>query len=72
MAREGAPAGRVRSWRRHVLGPTPSARAMAGRGAIEQALAHVPAYGIAAAAIRESHHIGCLTAYLERAAAKAA
>jgi LDH2 family malate/lactate/ureidoglycolate dehydrogenase len=35
--------------------------------AIEQALARVPAHGIAAVAIRESHHIGCLASYLERA-----
>ena len=35
--------------------------------AIEAALARVPAHGIAAVAIRESHHIACLAAYLERA-----
>jgi LDH2 family malate/lactate/ureidoglycolate dehydrogenase len=34
--------------------------------AIEAALARVPEHGIAVA-IRESHHIGCLAAYLERA-----
>lgn len=38
--------------------------------AIEQALARVPAHGIAAVAIRESHHIGCLASYLERATSK--
>ena len=35
--------------------------------AIEQALARVPEHGVVAVAIRESHHIGCLAAYLERA-----
>ena len=34
--------------------------------AIEQALARPPS-GVVAVAIRESHHIGCLAAYLERA-----
>jgi LDH2 family malate/lactate/ureidoglycolate dehydrogenase len=38
--------------------------------AIETALARVPEHGIAAVAIRESHHIGCLAAYLERATGK--
>jgi len=36
-------------------------------GAIEAALARVPEHGIAAVAIRESHHIACLASYLERA-----
>lgn len=35
--------------------------------AIEAALARVPAHGIAAVAIRKSHHIACLASYLERA-----
>jgi L-lactate dehydrogenase len=39
-------------------------------GAIEQALARVPEQAVAAVAIRESHHIGCLAAYLERATSK--
>jgi LDH2 family malate/lactate/ureidoglycolate dehydrogenase len=38
--------------------------------AIEQALARVPEHGVAAVAIRESQHIGCLAAYLERATSK--
>jgi LDH2 family malate/lactate/ureidoglycolate dehydrogenase len=38
--------------------------------AIEAALARVPEHGLAAVAIRESHHIACLAAYLERATAK--
>jgi L-lactate dehydrogenase len=38
--------------------------------AIEQALARVPALGTASVAIRESHHIGCLASYLERATSK--
>jgi LDH2 family malate/lactate/ureidoglycolate dehydrogenase len=38
--------------------------------AIEQALARVPSYRIAAVTIRESHHVGCLAAYLERATAR--
>jgi LDH2 family malate/lactate/ureidoglycolate dehydrogenase len=38
--------------------------------AIEAALERVPAHGIAAVAIRESHHIGCLAAYLERATSR--
>ncbi len=38
--------------------------------AIEAALGRLPEHGIAAVAIRESHHIGCLAAYLERATAK--
>jgi LDH2 family malate/lactate/ureidoglycolate dehydrogenase len=38
--------------------------------AIEAALARVPEHGLAAVAIRESHHIGCLAAYLERATAR--
>jgi LDH2 family malate/lactate/ureidoglycolate dehydrogenase len=38
--------------------------------AIEAALARVPEHGLAAVAIRESHHIACLAAYLERAAAR--
>ncbi len=37
--------------------------------AIEAALARVGEHGVAAVAIRESHHIGCLAAYLERATA---
>ena len=38
--------------------------------AIEAALARVAEHGIAAVAIRESHHIACLAAYLERATAR--
>jgi LDH2 family malate/lactate/ureidoglycolate dehydrogenase len=38
--------------------------------AIEAALARVPEHGIAAVAIRASHHIACLAAYLERATAR--
>jgi LDH2 family malate/lactate/ureidoglycolate dehydrogenase len=38
--------------------------------AIEQALARLGEHGIAAVAIRESHHIACLASYLERATAK--
>ena len=38
--------------------------------AIEAALARVGEQGVAAVAIRESHHIGCLAAYLERATAQ--
>ncbi len=38
--------------------------------AIDQALARVGEHGIAAVAIRESHHIGCLASYLERATAR--
>ena len=38
--------------------------------AIEAALARVPEHGLAAVAIRESHHIACLAAYLERATAR--
>jgi LDH2 family malate/lactate/ureidoglycolate dehydrogenase len=38
--------------------------------AIEAALARLPEHGIAAVAIRESHHIACLAAYLERATAQ--
>ena len=37
--------------------------------AIDQALARVSEHGVAAVAIRESHHIACLAAYLERATA---
>lgn len=37
--------------------------------AVEAALGKVPEHGIAAVAIRESSHIGCLAAYLERATA---
>ena len=37
--------------------------------AIDQALARVAEHGVAAVAIRESHHIACLAAYLERATA---
>jgi LDH2 family malate/lactate/ureidoglycolate dehydrogenase len=37
--------------------------------AIDAALARVAAHGIVAVAIRESHHIACLAAYLERATA---
>jgi LDH2 family malate/lactate/ureidoglycolate dehydrogenase len=37
--------------------------------AIEAALARVPEHGIAAVAIRESHHIACLASYLARATA---
>jgi LDH2 family malate/lactate/ureidoglycolate dehydrogenase len=38
--------------------------------AIEAALARLPEHGLAAVAIRESHHIACLAAYLERATAR--
>ncbi len=38
--------------------------------AIEAALARVAEHGLAAVAIRESHHIACLAAYLERATAR--
>ena len=38
--------------------------------AIEAALARVAEQGIVAVAIRESHHIACLAAYLERATAR--
>jgi LDH2 family malate/lactate/ureidoglycolate dehydrogenase len=38
--------------------------------AIEAALARVPEHGVAAVAIRESHHIACLAAYLGRATDK--
>ncbi len=38
--------------------------------AIETTLARVGEHGIAAVAIRESHHIACLASYLERATAK--
>jgi LDH2 family malate/lactate/ureidoglycolate dehydrogenase len=38
--------------------------------AIDQALVRVGEHGIAAVAIRESHHIACLASYLERATAK--
>ena len=38
--------------------------------AIEAALDRTQEHGIAAVAIRESHHIACLAAYLERATAK--
>ena len=38
--------------------------------AIEAALARVAEQGVVAVAIRESHHIGCLAAYLERATAR--
>ena len=70
MAREGAPAtisdhGGAACWDgRRLPGPWLVARA------IEQALARVLEHGIAAVAIRESHHIGCLAAYLERATAR--
>lgn len=38
--------------------------------AIEAAIERVPEHGIAAVAIRRSHHIGCLAAYLERATSR--
>jgi LDH2 family malate/lactate/ureidoglycolate dehydrogenase len=38
--------------------------------AIEEASARAAAHGIAAVAIRQSHHIACLAAYLERATAQ--
>ena len=38
--------------------------------AIEAALARVADHGIAAVAIRESHHIACLASYLERVTAR--
>jgi L-lactate dehydrogenase len=67
MARAGAPAivsdqGGVTCWEGRRL----PGRRLAVK-AIEQALARVPEHGSAAAAIRRSHHIGCLAAYLERA-----
>jgi LDH2 family malate/lactate/ureidoglycolate dehydrogenase len=70
MARAGAPAvvsdgGGAACWDgRRLPGPWLVV------SAIEQALARVPRYGIAAVAIRESHHIACLAAYLERATAR--
>jgi LDH2 family malate/lactate/ureidoglycolate dehydrogenase len=60
MTRDGDPAvvsdrGGALCWDgRRLPGPWLVVRA------IEQALARVPAHGIAAVAIRESHHIGCL------------
>ena len=53
-----------------MLGRRATTRALARGQAIEQALERVPEHGIAAVAIRESHHIGCLGSYLERATAK--
>jgi LDH2 family malate/lactate/ureidoglycolate dehydrogenase len=38
--------------------------------AIDAALARLPEHGLAAVAIRESHHIACLASYLERATAR--
>jgi LDH2 family malate/lactate/ureidoglycolate dehydrogenase len=70
MTRDGDPAvvsdrGGALCWDgRRLPGPWLVVRA------IEQAVARVPAHGIAAVAIRESHHIGCLAAYLERATSK--
>ena len=70
MTRDGDPAvvsdrGGALCWDgRRLPGPWLVVRA------IEQALARVPAHGIAAVAIRESHHIGCLASYLERATSK--
>jgi LDH2 family malate/lactate/ureidoglycolate dehydrogenase len=70
MAREGAPA--VVS--DHDGATCWDGRRLPGRWpvveAIEQALARVPTYGIAAVTIRQSHHIRCLAAYLERATAQ--
>lgn len=37
--------------------------------AVDEALARVKEHGVAAVAIRESHHIACLASYLERATA---
>jgi LDH2 family malate/lactate/ureidoglycolate dehydrogenase len=67
MTREGDPAvisdrGSAVCWDgRRLPGPWLVVRA------IKQALARVPEHGVVAVAIRESHHIGCLAAYLERA-----
>jgi LDH2 family malate/lactate/ureidoglycolate dehydrogenase len=70
MTRNGDPVvvadrGGAMSWDgRRLPGPWLVVRA------IEQALARVPEHGVAAVAIRESQHIGCLAAYLERATSK--
>ncbi|HSA79931.1 MAG TPA: Ldh family oxidoreductase [Geminicoccaceae bacterium] len=70
MTREGAPdvvseRGGAVCWDgRRLPGPWLVVRA------IEAALARVPEHGLAAVAIRESHHIACLAAYLERATAE--
>jgi LDH2 family malate/lactate/ureidoglycolate dehydrogenase len=70
MTREGAPdvvseRGGALCWDgRRLPGPWLVVKA------IEAALARVPEHGLAAVAIRESHHIACLAAYLERATAR--
>jgi LDH2 family malate/lactate/ureidoglycolate dehydrogenase len=70
MTREGAPnvvseRGGALCWDgRRLPGPWLVVQA------IEAALARVPEHGLAAVAIRESHHIACLAAYLERATAR--
>jgi LDH2 family malate/lactate/ureidoglycolate dehydrogenase len=70
MTREGVPhvvsdRGGAQCWEgRRLPGPWLVARAL------EAALARLPEHGIAAVAIRESHHIACLASYLERATAR--
>ena len=70
MTRDGAPAvvsdhGGALAWDgRRLPGPWLVA------SAIDQALARASEHGIAAVAIRKSHHIACLAAYLERATAR--
>ena len=70
MTREGMPEvlsdrGGAQCWDgRRLPGPWLVVRA------IEAALARVAEHGLAAVAIRESHHIACLAAYLERATAR--
>ena len=67
MARDGEPAvvadhGGALCWDgRRLPGPWLVVKA------IDQALARAAEHGIAAVAIRQSHHIACLAAYLERA-----
>jgi LDH2 family malate/lactate/ureidoglycolate dehydrogenase len=70
MTRDGGPAvvsdqGGALSWDgRRLPGPWLVVKA------IEEASARAAAQGIAAVAIRQSHHIACLAAYLERATAQ--
>jgi LDH2 family malate/lactate/ureidoglycolate dehydrogenase len=70
MSREGMPEvlsdhGGAQCWDgRRLPGPWLVVRA------IDAALARVAEHGLAAVAIRESHHIACLAAYLERATAR--
>ena len=70
MTRDGEPAvisdqGAAACWDgRRLPGPWLVVRA------IEQALTRVLEHGVAAVAIRESHHIGCLASYLERATSR--